>query len=226
MKTKDWVIVGLLGLALAQGVGNWLRSPALRKEQLAAANARAAADTSRHRVEGQLAIATRLAFQRSVELAAAVREKGKVGQSAVRLRLEGDSLRRELAGRVLPTTDTAAHQVVAVGELDARDTLGIRAAARVTVSDVTPGPRPLALFAWTLERAPAPLEVSLSCQGRDAVADVTGPRWLPITIDQAVQSPEVCNPPPRWEPFSVRLPSVPVALVLIGAGMWIQTRIQ
>jgi hypothetical protein len=217
VKLKDWAIVGLVVLAVAQGAAAAWHAAQLRRERIAAANARAAADTSRRRIVGDLQLVQRLAYQRTVELAAAVRERGKVGQANVRLRLEGDSLRAVLTPGRVTTPDTGT--VVVAGQLDARDTLGVRVDAVVSVTGVRPGPDLRGFFVWRLERAPATLDVSISCRGADAVADVVGPPWLPLTITEAAQRADVCNPPAGWSAWSLNAPSLPVAAGLVVIGI-------
>lgn len=221
MRLKDYAIVGLVLLAIAQGAAAAWHAHQLRRERIAAANARAAADTSRRRVVGNLQLVQRLAYQRTVELAAAVQERGKVGQATVRLRLEGDSLRAVLTEGRVTTPDTGT--VVVAGQLDARDTLGVRVDAVVSVRGVVPGPDLRGFFVWRLERMPATLDVAISCRGPDAVADVVGPPWLPLTIAEATQRAEVCNPPPGWSPWALEIPSVPVAAGLVALGYVLAT---
>lgn len=217
MKAKDAVLVGLVVLAIAQAAAAAWQRRVNRQLTIDAANARAAADTSRRRIVDNLQLVQRLAYQRTVELAAAVQERGKVGQANVRLRLEGDSLRAVLTEGRVTTPDTGS--VVVAGQLDARDTLGIRVDAVVSVQGVRPGPDLRGFFVWRLERMPATLDVSISCRGADAVADVTGPPWLPLTITEAAQRADVCNPPPGWSPWALEAPSLPVAAGLVVIGI-------
>ncbi len=53
-----------------------------------------------------------------------------------------------------------------------------------------------------------------------AVAQLSGPRLLPLELDSIAQIEEICNPPvpPVWKPFAFEMPSLPAAGVLLAGG--------
>lgn len=211
-----WV---LLVIVVAQGVSIYLGRRALWEANVATANAKAERDRTRHRTAGDVMIAERLAMQLRVELAASMRQKGQTDHALVRIQVERDSLRRELAGNVI--VDTTRQQLVIEAALDARDTMGVFVATRSEVMGVRPASAltpPAVVVAWHLEREPLQLDVGLSCRGHDAVAQVGGPRWAPITLREVKQSAAICNPPPAWRPFAFEVPSLPWAAGLVGLG--------
>ena len=221
------VVVALMVIAGAiTGWKLWAAQNALRDQKIETANARAAADESRLmiRAEGDtaVAVAERLAFQTEVRLREAFRDSvERMALATARVRLEADSLRQVVEGTAAVRDSTG--NLTAFATLDARDSLGIEVEAEVTIpADLTIPPT----WTWRIWRAQIDLELALSCEGNLAVAQLAGPRWLPLAIDSVAQRPEFCIPQvqSRWNPFSVSMPSLPVAAALVIGGYLLGTR--
>ena len=204
----------------------WASQNALREQRIETANARAAADTSKLRIRAEgdtaVAVAERLAFQTEVSLREAFRDSvERMALATARVRLEADSLRRVAEGAAA-IVDSAGN-LTAAGRLDARDSLGLEVDAEVVI----PADRSLLpVWTWKVWRQTIDLELALSCEGDLAVAQLAGPSWLPLAIDSVAQRPELCIPPVRlgWNPFSMRIPSLPWAVVLVTVGYVLGSR--
>jgi hypothetical protein len=195
------LFIGASGLIAAR-----MSAARARREHLAALNATAAADSTTHWYAGQLQLASRLALQGQVQLAGALRDRHVQAVTITSLRLEADSLRRE----------HAKAPVVTVGSFDAADTLDARDSAGVRVVAAVHGDTARTTWRWDLEREAAAFDVSMGCKRDTAVAQVQGPRWARVSIVRAQQDAAICNPPPRWNPLSLRAPSLPL---LAAAGL-------
>jgi len=77
-----------------------------------------------------------------------------------------------------------------------------------------------AYWSWDIARDPIDLTVDFSCRRDTALVHVTGPTYVTTTIARAQQDSRVCNPPPRWSPFALKIPSVPIAMGLVLLG-WV-----
>ena len=129
------------------------------------------------------------------------------------------------SGTTLAGPDSAGRRDLSiVDSLDARDSLGITATARVTVPRL-PLPAdyvaPRATWDWTLRRETAHVTLELLCRtdSRTAHIRAVGPPWLPLDFTDVRQDERICAPPPaRWDPFRLALPSLPVigGLLLVG----------
>jgi hypothetical protein len=87
---------------------------------------------------------------------------------------------------------------------------------------VTIRPNLTTRWLWQVRRAPIVLDLALSCRGDLAVANVAGPGFASIAIDSVVQRADVCitpTPVPTYNPFGIRIPSVPVGILLVLAGV-------
>lgn len=213
-----WV---LLAIVIAQGIGIYLGRRALWEANVAAANARAQRDRTRTRYAGELAIAERLAMQLRVELDSVMRRKGQTDHALVRIRIERDSLAARVPVAVMmPVPDTIQLRAT----FDARDSLGVYVQTLTTIGGVAVvAPNPAAWSRFNVVREPMQLDVGLSCNGHDALAQVSGPRWATIDLREVRQDPEICNPRPRWEPFSFEAPSLPWAAGLVGIGVLLRS---
>lgn len=219
MTLKNGAIVALVLVAIAQGVALYLGRRALWEAQVATANAKAEHDRTRVRMAGDILVAERLALQVAVQLDAALKRTGQTDHALVRVRVERDSLRALVP--LLVAIDTGAAPAITLrAKLDARDSLGLYIATTTELRGFFPvGPTPNGWTRFEVTREPLQLDVALSCQGPDAVAQVSGPRWATIDLSRVEQRPEICNPrPPVWRPFTLRVPSLPWAVGLVGLG--------
>ncbi len=212
------IVLGV-GVAFAARYVNGLRNDR-RDADIAAANERAAKDstvrTIRREADSSVAVATRLAFQGELHLREVFGDSLTTLVTAIsKLTIEGDSLRASVEGPAA-VEDSAGVRVVQ-GEFDARKSLGVHVHADVIVP---PPPKPV-LWMWDVRREPLQLELALTCEGPQAVAQLAGPPWATLTLDSVVQTPDMCNPPVPviWNPFAFDLPSVPVMGGLLGVGI-------
>lgn len=202
-----WLLPVLLG---ASGVWSAHRARvALRSEHLATLNWQAIADRTERRLtqekDSLVAVSSRRVEQGRVELRGALAVNGVQARSLTALRVEAESLRRDVTRPVVYVLGNFA----TLDTLDARDTAGVRVVAEVRVDSAS------ARWRWELERAAAQFDATLGCHGDTAVAQVQGPVWARVTIVRAQQDDRICNPlPPSWRPISLRPPS----LVWLGAA--------
>ncbi len=206
------IAAALLGVIAVQRSA--LRTAALQRDSL-----EVAADSSRRHWDGELQIAARRAFQAEVQLAHALQQGRATGATLVQLRLEADSLRRITAGQVThhPTDST----FTASGEL-AAESLGVTVRADVLLRGLSavPGATVTSAFQWDVIRHPVLLDVALVClPGHRAEARVSSPSAVLLTVQGAASRPDVCYPPPRWSPLSLRPPSLPWVAGAFVAGV-------
>ena len=220
MKLAPWmngvVLAGLLALIVWLGLTVYAQRRVLRAAQLHADSVEVAADSSRRYWVGQTQVAARRAYQGQVQLAAALQQLQATGATLVGVRLERDSLRRVGVGRA--SEDTAARTVTARGEL-AADSLGVTVRADVVLGPVQALGPLTSSFTWDVVRHPILLDVALVClPGHRAEAQITSPNMVPLTVTGAASRADICYPPPRWSPFSLRPPSLPwlVGAYLLG----------
>ena len=179
----------------------------LRDARLETSNVEAELDRTRTRYVDSLRISERLAKQLEVELSHALKEGRARGASLVHLTVERDSLQRVVLEQRV-RIDTTQASVAAASELVA-ESLGVTVAADVVLQPVRALGPVTATFTWNVVRHPILLDVALVClPGHRAEARISGPPHLPITITGATSRPDVCYPPPRWQPFSFQPPSV------------------
>lgn len=183
-------------------------------EHLASLNAAALADSTHRQDVGNLEVAHRQAEQLKVALDARTHDKNALGTALANLAVRFSTLQATTEGTVARDTTTAGF--IVQGRLDALDSLGVAVDAHVVASFI---PAPRAVWAWQIERAPLDLTVDFACQRDTAVTHVTGPRWAAVDISKAVQRPDICNPPPTaLGLFAFKLPSLPVAGLLVVTG--------
>jgi hypothetical protein len=177
---------------------------------LADLNAAAERDTTIHYLRDTLGVSRRQAQQLKVDLDQATHDKNERGAALVQLSVVLANIHLEREGTTVAVPDglRLTSQV---------DTAGVHARADVQLT-LIPAPA-RALWVWDVRRDPIGLTVDFSCRGDTALAHVVGPTWASIGITRAVQSPQFCNPPPRWNPLAFQLPSLPVAAVLILGGV-------
>lgn len=192
----------------------------LYASKLAGVNAAAARDTTVRILLGAFASSRRQVQQLTVTLDRRTHEDDERGVALTQLALRFDSVRASTVG----TAETLATGALRVhGELDAWDSAGIRvrAAAELALVSRVSGVQPATdgvRWDWKLDRRPLEITVDFSCRRDTALVHVAGPPWARATVDRAVQTPDVCNPRPRWQPFQVALPSVPVAAAFTLLG--------
>jgi len=223
------IAVSVIACLLAVGTWVWAQSlrSELRDERVAFANQLAAKDQEITRLavlsDSQVAVTRRLAFQLEegkINLRAARTAYGDMldsvevlGVALAEFQIWGDSLEAVLVGK--DATIDSMGTVRAEGHLDARDSLGLEVGAEVTIPRSLEAPT----WTWSVAREPLSLSLGLQCEGPMAAAYITGPPWASIAIDSVAQQAGICNPlPPRWQPFELKLPSIPVtgALLVIG----------
>lgn len=176
-------------LAEVAGIGflvlsAWLSAGAARAERLERLNAEAAADSTHHFLRGQLQVALRLAIQKPLPARAV---------AAVTITAPAITAARVDTVHVVDSTST-------IGQLD---TLGVQVGARVVF---TP---PTATWYWSLRHEPVTYRVTFQgCHDHAASVSVEGPKWQSVQLTEVQQAPGICNPPPRWSPFSFRPPSL------------------
>lgn len=219
MKLERIALIALGVIAIAQGAALYRGRRALWEAHVATANAKAERDRTRVRFAGELAIAERLVVQGRVELTAALRREGQKDQALVRLRVDSARVRAIVAAAI--AAPDSAREITLTSLLDARDSLGVIVGTKTVLRGFGLSGRepPAAWVHYDIARAPLQLDVALSCQGHDAVAQVGGPRWATLELRDVKQQPEICNPrPPAWQPFSFQLPSLPwtAGLLLVG----------
>jgi hypothetical protein len=195
-----------------EGFAAWRLQRAAYAEHLARLNAAAVADSTHHRDVGALEVARREAEQAHVQLDQKTHEAKLVGTALVNLAIRFGQMQAHTTGTV--TSDS--NGFVVHGQLDARDTAGLRVDATALVHY---GPPTSAQWAWVVDRSPLLLSVDFGCHQDTALAHVTGPRWAGVDITRAVQRPDICNPPPRiLGAFAFQLPSLPVGAAILGLG--------
>ena len=185
-----WLVEAAVVVVLL-GVVQHYRAVA-RRERLERLNVMAAADSTHHFLRGQLQVATRLVVQRPLG-----------GGRVVTLTVEvpGDTVRR---------VDT----LVLADTLRARlDTNGLHVAAMVALAPPPP------VWTWVVAREAVRYRAEIGCQDGAARLTVSGPRYQALQLTNLQQAPGICNPPPRWEPFSFRLPSVWWLGAAFGTGL-------
>lgn len=206
----------------------------LRAERIASANLLAAKDTTIVAVKRDgdraVTVARRLAFQERVELAAYFTDSISrltdslevVGKVLARFAILGDSV--TVLQEALARLD-ALGNIVTADTVDLADSLGVRAAAVVSIPRIVvtlpQGETSSASWTWHVERLPMSLELALHCEGSFAVAQLAGPPWAGLELARVAQDETICNPLPRrsWNPFAVELPSLPFAALLVGGGI-------
>jgi len=220
MKLRTGLIVGgvVAALLLSASYIIYRLKQQMYAEHLTALNLAAKADTTQHRLVGELAVARRQVEQLGVQLDTKTHDAHETGVALARLRLQFDSLRKRGEG----SADlTPAGQIILTGELDVWDSAGFRVGATASAKmDTAGGAIALgpSLWAWRLERRAIDLTVDFSCHRDTALVHVTGPPWAQADLTEARQDPGICNPPPRFSLFALKLPSVPVGAGLVGLG--------
>ena len=227
------VVIAAIAIAIG-GTLMWAQSMrrALRDQDVVHANALAAKDVETVRLvtvrDSQVAVTRRLAYQGAVELRAARAAYADLqdtvdvmGVSLAQLKIRGDSLEVVIAGHDAEV-DTLG-TITAEGELDARDSLGVSVRASVEIPPTLESP----IWRWSVAREPLSLSLGLQCEGTLAAAYVTGPAWASLVLDSVVQRDEICNPiPSSWRPFEIKVPSIPVIIVTLLAGMFAESRLR
>ena len=193
-----------------------------RKSILRLENERAATDVTHRELvrlkDGQVRVATRLAFQRKVNLDSALAKvtwaEGLTAHARAQVKLLSDSLQATTLGTA--EVDEVSGTVTAHGELDAADSLGVTVAADVEVQ-LDP---PASIWDWNVVRSPLAFSLTLGCQGTAATAALVGPPWAQFDLTEVEQDPALCNPIPRtsWQPFKLRVPSFLEVILLMGTG--------
>lgn len=209
------VELGILGAA-GWAVYHWRR--AAYDEHLNALNITARGDSTRHALEGDLAVARRQAEQLTVSLDQQAHDAQEKGVALAQLKVQFVALARQTMGVVTQPTPSVLR---VVGHLDVLDSLGVAVRAQADIT-VTPPP-PTAAWTWSVDRAPLLLTIDFSCHRDTALVHVAGPRWSQTDVTKAVQDPSICNPRPHFGLFAIKLPSVPVAAALVALG-WVLHR--
>lgn len=223
MKLSTAVTIAAAGVALsAMAYAGILRREVYR-EHLAGLNAAARADSTHHVLLRDLAVARREAEQVRVDLDKRTHERDEAGVALANL----DVQFKAVSGRTYGTASsgTMPGTVHLAGAYDAWEQAGVRVTAAVDVAILTSMQAPgvakdsQVLWDWTVARRPLELAVDFSCRRDTALVHVIGPTWASVDVARAVQSPTVCNPPPRaWQPFAFTMPSLPVFAVIAGAA--------
>jgi hypothetical protein len=198
----------------------YLQQQHLYAAKLAGLNAAAQRDTTTRILLGAFAASRRQVQQLAVALDRRTHERDERGVALTHLTLRFDSLTQVTRG---DAHSDLAGLLTLTGSLDAWDTAGVRVRATADAVIDTARGHPIttaSTWTWALERRPFELTVDFSCRRDTALVHVAGPPWAATTVDHAVQRADVCNPPPRWHPFALKLPSVPVATVLVLLG-WV-----
>jgi hypothetical protein len=188
-RVLGYVVAAAIALGLLGVIQHYRNAAA--KERLLRLNAEAAADTTQHFLRGQLQIATRLMAQRPLG-------GGRV--VTVTLEVPGDTVHRV---DTLLVRDTLRAQL---------DTNGVHVGAVVALVP------PAATWWWTLTRDPVRYTATVTCADGAARLSVAGPSYQALQLTNLTQAPGICNPPPRWQPFAFKVPSLPVAAGLVGLG--------
>lgn len=212
------ILAAAIGLALWSGAQVRKARAAQWTADTARANTLARADTARQSLvmvgDSLRVVSERLVIQQEVntelaqQLGASEGEKGVLATSVAVLRRR---LELSEVGIVVQAGDT----IVAEGELDARDSLGVRVSARVAVAN------DLARWSWDAVREPATLALAVTCDDQQAVVRVSGPPWLDPRMGPATQDPEVCIPrptEPSWPTWRVLTVVGGCALAGVGAA--------
>lgn len=188
MKPSTAVLLCVTSLAL---IVAWCGNRRGNAEHLQRLNVEAQTDTTTRFYRGQLQVASRLVVQGQVHLASALRIQGHPVASV------GIALAAETV-YVADTSDAGDTFDIKV------DTMGLHVRERIVHK------APEWWWAMMLARDSLHLNVVLSCEGDGAArATVSGPRYQPITLTDLKQDARICNPPPRWNAFSLKPPSLP-----------------
>lgn len=220
-KWIPWVVV--LGLAGYSGVVTTLYSHESISRRLAESNEKAALDTTRISLVGQLLAVSRLAVQKDIKLREvngalekALKSRGSDVRLVQNLQITIDSLqkRNQIPVRdstiIGPTGDTTR---VAEFKFDGPPIQGEQ-----TVT-VPPLPKPITLDS-KFRVTPFRVRYALGCdRDHTPVTTFESPNWIKVSFDPGTVSPDVCNP--HENPFSFSLvPSVSkVTYFGIGLGL-------
>lgn len=218
MKLERVAIAVLLVIVAGQAIAGCADRRRRRAERIAAANTLADAARQEDWLRGQLRVAVRYVHQGQVQLDATQRERNQQALLATTLRLEA----RELHGDVAVQPQILGDSLKVRSEWGNLDTNGVHVAAQLAVSGVAPiAGRPIAgtmFFDVTL--APVALQLGFACVGPNARFYATGPRYQPLVLERGVVDPKICNPPPpSYQLLSLRVPSLPWAVILFGGGL-------
>lgn len=218
MKLERIAIAVLLVIVAGQAVSSCIDRGRRRAERIASANALAGAAKQEDWFRGQLRVAVRYTYQGQVQLDQTQRERNQMAVLAATFRLEAQELRGQVTAAPTAAGDTVRY-VSEFGKLEGDSATGFLVRTDVRVWPVVTA-SPLQGTAWyAVKLAPVPLKMGFACVGPNGRFYVTAPRYQQVTIDSATVSADVCNPPaPRWQPFQMRLPSLPVAVALIFLG--------
>lgn len=183
-----YAVAGAVVLAVLGYIGH-LRS-AVRRERLERLNTQADADVTAHFLRGQLQVATRLVAQRPLAGGAT---------ATVTIRVPGATVTRV---DTVFVGDTVRAQL---------DTNGVHVSAVVALQPLPP------TWTWNLRQDPLTYRVTFEgCHDHAARVNVEGPRWQAVQLVELQQNPNICNPAPGWQPFSLKAPSALWVVVIAG----------
>lgn len=217
MKLQSIVIGALAVVVVGQAATRCFEDRARRKEKIAAANALADASRTERFLRGQLQVATRYIHQGPIGRDRDT-PRGTAVKVTVDVALEPDTARGAAPPQPVAFTGNALRFQSSWGN---PDSIGLRITADVTIGPVAPiaDTVPLADVFYTVAWAPARYTFDVSCEGPNARVVVAGPQWRDITIERGKMAEEVCHPTPSWQPFSLRVPSLPWAAGLVTGGV-------
>ena len=201
-----------------------------RERDIAAANTRAALDTTRTVLLDSVAAKTRLATQREVErdsvsraLDRALDDRGAVLRSLQRVSVAFDSL-----VNIDRTPDIDTVLVTPAGD-SLRTAVYTYEGPPIEGEQVlTVAPRGGAIELEThLNVSPFTMTYGVACADKDAVVTFDSPEWVKATLDEGVVDPRVCNPPAPALALTLFKPDIGKALwgvVSFGLGYYLGSK--
>lgn len=224
MGLPEKIVGGVMAaVILVLSIAYEVKAAEARANQLEARNARADADAGKRTIQKlngtMYAVTTKLIGEYTVQLTAAQQQiagvNGEKVKSDALVKVMADSLHAR--HDVQPVVITSIGQIVAADSLDATDTLGVKAAATVTIEppDSAIGGARVARWDWRLTRANILLDLTMACTDQNAVAHISGPPYLNLELTKVQQDPGICLPASHWSPFSLHVPSI----LEVGAGV-------
>lgn len=216
-KLIPWALA--LVLLATAGVFYYLYNEAVRAERIATSNERAALDTTRISLVGDLAAATHLVEQKEIKV--------KDLQGALSTALK-DREANAIALQALAVAFDSLNRVDQKPSASVVDSL----TGEQTLTFVQPGPpiqgRQLVRMDTTgrvtlethLIVTPFSIRYALGCDKKHTpVAAFETPEWVTVGFEKGQIDPDVCNPPAK--PFVLKLFSPDLGKLLYAVGGWV-----
>ena len=221
MKLGRVAIAVLLVIVAGQSIAGCMERRGRRRERLAAANELADRAQQENWLKGQLRVAVRYVHQGQVQLDESQRERDQQAKLAATFQLEAAELAGKVAAAPVAAGDTASLR----SEFGDLDSTGFHVLSQANIWPVRVVGALKGETLYRVELAPVPIKVGFACVGPNARFYVSAPRGRPLTLVGGVADPAICNPPPpAWQPFTLRAPSLPWSIILFGGGFLLGSR--